>query len=147
MVQEGRAQTDAGGLQVTDTGTTKTTAPKSVDEYLAPLANSQRAALEEVRRTIISAAPDATESINYGVPFYKYKGKSLISFGAAKTHLAIYGSNTSFAEKYQQELAAFDRSPGTIRFTPENPIPADLVRHAVQIRIEEINAQLQSKKK
>ena len=130
-----------------DTVTSKATPPATVDDYLARLPDVQRAALEEIRSTIRSAAPDAVESINYGVPFYKYKGKALISFGAAKKHLAIYGSNPTFVTQYEQELAAFDRSPGTIRFTPENPIPADLVVKAVQIRIGEIDAQTKSKKK
>jgi uncharacterized protein YdhG (YjbR/CyaY superfamily) len=130
-----------------DTTAKKPPAPATIDEYLAKLPDVQREALEEIRGTIRSAAPDATESINYGVPFYKYKGKALISFGAAKKHLAIYGSNPTFVKQYEQELAGFDRSPGTIRFTPENPIPADLVVKAVQIRIEEIDAQMKSKKK
>ncbi|MEX0741710.1 MAG: DUF1801 domain-containing protein, partial [Phycisphaeraceae bacterium] len=57
---------------------------KDVDTYLGALPEEQRAALEKLRATIRAAAPDAAESISYGMPTFKYKGRPLIYFGAAK---------------------------------------------------------------
>lgn len=96
-------------------GTSRTAAPANIDDYLARLPADQRAALVKVRRTIRAAAPRATESISYGVPTYKLDGKPLIYFGAAKAHLALYAT-----------------SKGTVRFTPDEPLPAALVTKFVK---------------
>jgi uncharacterized protein YdhG (YjbR/CyaY superfamily) len=146
MIKERRvSEAEAGGLQLTEGDPKKATPPASVDDYLAALPEAQRDTLEALRTTIKTAAPEAAESINYGVPYYKYKGKALISFGAAKKHVAVYGMSANFAERYKDDLASFDASAGTVRFTPERPLPADFVKKFIQQRIEEIEAK--SKKK
>jgi uncharacterized protein YdhG (YjbR/CyaY superfamily) len=114
---------------------TMSLAPKDVDTYLATLPDDQRAALEEVRRTIKAAAPGALEGIGYGIPGYKLKGKPLIYFGAAKNHCAIYGMR---AEGLEDDLEGYDMSKGTLRFSPEKPLPTALVRKLVKARMKEI---------
>jgi uncharacterized protein YdhG (YjbR/CyaY superfamily) len=113
-------------------------APKTVDDYLAGLPEDQRAALTRVRETIKEAAPEAMEAISYGIPGYKVKGKPLIHFGAAKNHCAIYGAAVVDADK--AELKAYDTSKGTIRFSPEKPLPDALIKKFVQTRMAEIEA-------
>lgn len=110
-------------------------AAKDVDAYLAALPADQRAALTRIRRTIRAAAPDATESISYGIPAYKVGGKPVVYVGAAKAHLALYGPAISRAGK---AFAAFEQSKGTVRFTPEKPLPAALVTKLVRARVAEI---------
>jgi uncharacterized protein YdhG (YjbR/CyaY superfamily) len=111
---------------------------KDVDAYLAALPAEQRAALEDVRRTIKAAAPEAAEAISYGIPGYKLNGKPLIHFGAAKNHCAIYGA--AVAESDKEELKGYDMSKGTIRFAPDNPLPAALIERLVKGRMAEIEA-------
>ena len=89
--------------------------PQNIDEYLAPLSNETRAALEKLRRDIRSAAPKAEECISYGVPGFRFSGRLLVSFGAAANHCAFYpGAHPVKAHK--DELKAYDTSKGTIRF-------------------------------
>ncbi len=64
--------------------------PKTIDEYLAPLSNEQRAALEKLRRAIKSAAPRAEECISYRIPAFRLGGRILVAFGAAANHCAFY---------------------------------------------------------
>jgi len=111
---------------------------KDVDSYLAALSELQRRALQKVRETIKAAAPDATESISYGIPGYKLKGRPLIHFGAAKNHCAIYGAAVAEADK--DELKDYDTSKGTIRFPADKPVPAALVKKLVKTRMAEIEA-------
>jgi uncharacterized protein YdhG (YjbR/CyaY superfamily) len=113
-------------------------AAQNVDAYLAALPDEQRTALEDVRRTIRAAAPNAAEAISYGIPGYKHKGKPLIHFGAAKNHCAIYGA--AVAESDKEELKDYDTSKGTIRFSPDRPLPAALVERLVKARMAEIEA-------
>ena len=112
-------------------------APKTVDDYLAALPEDQHAALEKLRETIKAAAPDAAESISYGIPSFKYKGRPLIHIGAAKHHCAIYGL---VPDAFKDELKRYDTSKGTIRFAADKPLPETLVRKLVKARIDEIEA-------
>src|SRR6185503_16309271 len=53
----------------------KSAAPETIDEYLAPLSNEKRAALEKLRKDIKSAAPKAEECISYQVPSFRLFGR------------------------------------------------------------------------
>ena len=105
--------------------------PRTIDEYLAALSNDKRAALERLRRIIRAAAPRAEECISYGLPAFRLRGKGIACFGAAANHCAIYGA----VGAHTHELEAFDTSKGTIRFQPDDPLPATLVRKLVKARI------------
>lgn len=107
--------------------------PATIDAYLAGLSSDKRAALERVRSAIRSAAPDAEEAISYGLPTFRLYGKSLLWFGAAANHCAIYGALTA---GFTDDLRGFDTSgKGTIRFQPDRPLPADLIGRLVEARI------------
>lgn len=107
--------------------------PTTIDEYLAPLSDDKRAALGKLRKTIHAAAPGAEECISYGIPAFRLDGRTFIFFGAAANHCAIYGMTE---KDYKDELADFDTSgKGTIRFEPDHPLPASLIRKMVKDRI------------
>src|SRR5579872_5912881 len=106
----------------------------SVDEYLAPLTGDKRAALEKLRRDIRAAAPDAEECISYGMPSYRQCGRLLFSFGTAAKHCAFYAGAHPI-EAHREELAEYSLSKGTIRFAPDEPLPADLVAMLVRTRV------------
>ena len=105
----------------------------TIDEYLAPLPVDKRAALQWLRRQIKAAAPGAEECISYGIPGFRLDGKLLVHFGAAAKHCAFYAGTV--IEDYKRELAAYDTSKGTIRFPPDEPPPAVLVRKLVKAQI------------
>jgi uncharacterized protein YdhG (YjbR/CyaY superfamily) len=113
-------------------------AARDIDSYLAALPKEQRSALEKLRKTIKATAPEAAESISYAIPTFKYKGKPLIYFGAAKNHCAIYGGINIDAHK--EDMRGYDTSKGTIRFSPGKPVPAPLVKKLIKDRIAEIEA-------
>ena len=107
---------------------------KTIDDYLATVPAEQRAALERLRRQILAAAPDAQECISYGMPGFRRHGV-LVWMAAAKAHCALYPKGLT--PEQQAELAAYDISKGTIRFTPDRPLPEDLVRAIVERRVRE----------
>jgi hypothetical protein len=49
-----------------------------IDVFLAALPDDVRKALENPHRAIAAAAPDAVETISYGVPAFKYRGRPLV---------------------------------------------------------------------
>ena len=108
-----------------------------VDAFLAALPPDMRAALANLRRAIRAAAPGAEESINYGVPAFKYRGRPLVSYGAAKNHCSFYVQSPAVMEAHRNELAPYDTSKGTVRFAPDAPLPDALVAKLVRARMAE----------
>lgn len=111
--------------------------PKTVDEYLAALSPDKRAALQKLRRIIRSAAPKAEERISYQLAAFRLDGRMLVAFGATGNHCAFYLMSSSTVAAHMDELRRYDTSKGTIRFRPDKPLPAGLVRKLVKARIAE----------
>ena len=111
--------------------------PNEVDEFLAALPAAQGNALERLRKQLHAAAPGAVEVINYGVPMLRLGGKNLVSFGAGKGHCAFYVQSPRVMKAHAKELAKLDTATSTIRFTPDEPLPAALVKKLVKARIAE----------
>lgn len=110
--------------------------PTSPDEYLAALPADKRAALEQLRRTIREAAPQAEECISYSLPAFRQNGP-LVGYGATAKHCAFYLMSGSTVEAHRDQLAGYDTSKGTIRFPADRPLPAELVHTLVRARIAE----------
>lgn len=109
---------------------------RTIDEYLAALNEEQRTALEKLRKTIRAAAPRAEECISYGLPAFRLNGL-LVAFGARPNHCAFYPMSASTISDHKDLLEDYETSKGTIRFQPEKPLPAALVRKLVRARIAE----------
>lgn len=106
------------------------------DEYLAALPAAQRGALEKLRQTISSVAPEAEECISYGLCAFRL-GRMLVAFGANEKHCAFYLMSNSMVAAHADDLKGYDTSTGTIRFQPEKPLPAALVKKLVKARMAE----------
>jgi uncharacterized protein YdhG (YjbR/CyaY superfamily) len=112
---------------------------QSPDAYLAALSDEKRRALEKLRREIKAAAPKAEECMSYGLPGFRLNGSLLVSYGAAAKHCAFYPG--SIVREFAKELKGYDTSgKGTIRFSPDKPLPAALVRKIVKARIAQQHA-------
>jgi uncharacterized protein YdhG (YjbR/CyaY superfamily) len=102
--------------------------------------SDRRAALLELRQVIAEAAPDAVESVNYGVPAFKYRGRPLVSYGSGKSHCSFYVQSPAVMEAHHEDLEGYDTAKGTVHFTPESPLPAQLVQKLVKARLAETDA-------
>jgi uncharacterized protein YdhG (YjbR/CyaY superfamily) len=116
-------------------------APKSIDEYLARVPEPARSTLNKVRAVIRSAVPaEATETISYGIPAFKYKGV-LVWFAAFSGHCSLF-PGASVIEAHKNELKGYPTSKGTIHFPIDKPLPNALIKKLVKARV----AQNESKK-
>jgi uncharacterized protein YdhG (YjbR/CyaY superfamily) len=111
--------------------------PSSVEDYLAALPDESRGALEELRRTIKAAVPEATETISYQMPTFKDQGRFLVSFAAFKNHCSLFPASQAVMEAHGEALKPYFSGKGTLRFHPDKPIPAALVKKIIKTRIEE----------
>ena len=107
--------------------------PATIDGYLAALDPDKRAALQRLRKIIRSAAPRAEERISYQLPAFRLDGRMLVWFGAGANHCAFYPGGGVAA--FRDELEDYETSKGTIRFQPDHPLPAALIRRIVKARI------------
>jgi uncharacterized protein YdhG (YjbR/CyaY superfamily) len=114
-------------------------APKTVDGYLRTLSPDKRAALQKLRRTIRGITPKAVECVSYGVPGFRLDGKLLVSYAAAARHCSIFPGAYPVAA-LERELGAYSTSKGTVRFQPDKPLPATLVRKLIKARLAERKA-------
>ena|SRR5918999_772448 len=112
---------------------------EDVDEYLAAMPEEMRVALQNLRKTIQAAAPEATETISYRIPTFKHQGP-LVAFSAATNHCAFHLMSPSLMAARRDELKGYDTTTSTIRFTPDKPLPAALVKGLVKARIAENEA-------
>jgi uncharacterized protein YdhG (YjbR/CyaY superfamily) len=122
----------------------KTGQPTTIDEYITQYPTDVQEILGKIRTVIREAAPEAEEKISYGMPSFHLNG-SLIYFAANKNHIGIY-PKTPAVEKLE-ELKDFKGTKGSVHFPLNQPIPYDLLRKIVQVRVEENSSKVSSRSK
>ena len=109
---------------------------KTVDEYISLQPKNIKPLLQQIRKTIKEAAPEAEELISYNMPGYKLKGM-LVYFAAWKEHIGFYGASSNLVEKFKKELSGYEFSKGTIKFPFDQPLPLALITKIVKYRAKE----------
>ena len=122
----------------------RTTAPDTVDEYLAGISPEMRAALGRLRRIIRSAAPDADEVISYAMPAVRQHG-ILVYYAAFADHCSLFVASPAVRRQFAAELKPYAAGKATVHFTPKRPLPADLVKRLVRARLAENEARADAK--
>jgi uncharacterized protein YdhG (YjbR/CyaY superfamily) len=113
----------------------------TVDDRLADLAPDRRAVMEELRRTVRAAAPDATETIAYDMPALRTQaGRFLVSYDAYKRHYSLFPASAMVLDRLGDEARRYTAGKGTFQFPAREPVPMDLVRRIVEVRLEETRA-------
>ena len=95
---------------------------------------------ERVRAVVLSVAPGAEEGTSYGMPAFRYAGRPLLGFRASKKHLSIHPFSAEVVDAVRDRLGGFDVAKGTIRFTPETPVPEEVLTDLVRLRRQEISS-------
>jgi len=115
---------------------TNQTAPKNIDEYIASFPREVQDILQKIRKTIEAVAPDAQETIKYRMPTFTLKG-NLVYFAAFKKHIGFYPPVSSGSAKFKKEVAAYEGPKRSLIFPLDKPIPYDLIRQIVELRVKE----------
>jgi uncharacterized protein YdhG (YjbR/CyaY superfamily) len=94
--------------------------------------------VEELRKTINAAAPDATETIAYQMPSLRSPdGRFLVSYASFKSHYSLFPASDDVIKALGAEIEPYLAGRGTIRFPVSRPIPMELVTKVVKIRVKE----------
>ena len=108
----------------------------TVEDYIASFPIQTQEHLYHLRKIILEKAPEAVESIAYGMPAYKTNGKPLVYFAAYKTHIGFYATPTGHAE-FAEELTKFKTGKGSVQFPIDQPMPIKLIERIVEFRVKE----------
>jgi len=111
-------------------------ATNTIDDYIAGFPDETQELLQQVRRTIRRAAPQAGEKISYGMPTFTINGRYLIYFAGYKKHISIYPVPRQ-AKEFRKELGQYEGGKGTVRFPLDKRIPFDLITRIVAFRMKE----------
>lgn len=109
---------------------------KTIDEYIEIFPQNVQSILQKVRQIILKTAPEAEETITYGIPSFKLNGRSLVYFAAWKRHISLYPVPLG-DEAFQKELSPNVGGKGTVRFRLDKPFPYDLVEKIVKFLLKE----------
>jgi uncharacterized protein YdhG (YjbR/CyaY superfamily) len=107
-----------------------------VDSYISKFPEETQQILKQIREIVLLQAPEADESIAYGMPAYKTNKKPLIYFAAFKTHIGLYATPSGHAA-FQKELAHYKQGKGSVQFPLDRPIPYELITQIVGFRVHE----------
>jgi uncharacterized protein YdhG (YjbR/CyaY superfamily) len=124
---------------ISDSKPIKAARVKTIDDYLASVPDEFRTALGKLRKTIRAAAPKATEVISYQIPAYKHRGL-LVGFAAARNHCTFHIMSVKVTSEHAADLKGYKTGRASIRFTPDEPLPAALITRLVKARIAENEA-------
>ena len=106
--------------------------PHTIDEYIGAFAPEVQDLLNEIRQTVKQAAPDADETIKYGMPTFVLNG-SLAYFAVFKNHIGFYPVPTGVKE-FEKDMAVYKTGRGSIQFPLNKPMPLHLITRMVQYR-------------
>ena len=110
--------------------------PKSVDEYIQAAPEEAQEKLKEIREILKKIAPDAKESLKWGVPVFE-ENRILFAYAAFKSHLNFMPTPSSL-EPFKKELAKYKTGKGTIQFPYDKPLPKMLVRKIAAYRAKDV---------
>ncbi len=113
---------------------------KTVPAYLKELPADRRAALVALRKLIKDVAPDAKESMQYGMPTYAVGDCPLFALASQKHHLALYVCEWNAMDKYRDKLGKTNCGKGCVRFKKLNDLSLDTVKKFLEEAAEGVRA-------
>jgi uncharacterized protein YdhG (YjbR/CyaY superfamily) len=109
--------------------------PQSVAEYIDAAPTEAKKKLREMRACIRASAPNAKESLKWGMPAYSYR-RILVTFAGFKHHLGFYPT-PSAVSAFAKDLKKFATAKGSIQFPLDKPLPLSLIRKITAFRVRE----------
>ena len=107
----------------------------AVDAYIAAFPAAVRTRLNQVRRTIRSAAPKASEVISYRIPAYRMN-RILVFFAGFNQHIGLFPPVRGDA-RLEKAVAKYAGPKGNLRFPHDERLPlaliARIVRHSIKL--------------
>lgn len=116
------------------------TAPADHDAYIAAATEAFRPALDHLRGLLREALPDADEMTAYGMPGFAVAGRVVASYAAFSKQMGLYVLGPAITAHADEIAAAGLKATKTgVTFSPQKPIPGDLVVKLAQTSREHLD--------
>lgn len=109
-------------------------AAASVDEYIAAFPAATQEVLQELRRRVHAAVPDAEERISYQIPTFALEGQYVIYVAGWKNHVSVYPVPQGDPE-LDARLRPYLSGQSTMKLPLNKPIPWDVVDSAIAAQV------------
>lgn len=117
----------------------------NIDKYIAQFPKETQQLLKQIRALVNQAAPEAEETIKYGMPTFVLNG-NLVHFAGYKNHIGFYPIPTAI-KAFEKELSIYKRGKGSVQFPLDKPLPLSLIKKIIAFRIAENLQKKESKKR
>jgi uncharacterized protein YdhG (YjbR/CyaY superfamily) len=111
------------------------TKPENFEEYIGAFPVETQKRMEQIRKVIKKAAPQAEEVISYGMPSFRLNGR-LLYFAAYRNHIGFYPM-ASAIETFKSSLSDYKWAKGSIQFPLSKPVPVELISDIVKFRVQQ----------
>lgn len=110
-----------------------------IDAYLKDLPELQRTTLDALRTAILKVVPSAEQCISYRVPAFRIDGSVVAGFAAFKNHMSYLPFSGSVLPRMKKQLRGREHTKSALHFTPNSPLPSELVANMIRMRLAEIS--------
>ncbi len=108
---------------------------KDINTYHTSQSKDIQKILEQLRQAIKQVAPQATETISYGMPAFR-QNKVLVYYAVHKEHIGFYPTPNPIVH-FKKELEKYRTSKGAIQFPIDKQLPLTLIKKIVKFRVDE----------
>jgi len=108
-----------------------------IDDYLANVQGDNHDALVKLRKTIRTIVPRAEECISYRIPAFRVDGAIVAGFQATTKGCSYYPFSGRTLRTLARDVEGYERTKSALHFSPDKPLPANLVRKLLRARIAE----------
>lgn len=115
---------------------------ETIASYFAKFPEASQSRMQQIRTLILEKAPEAQESISYGMPAYKTNGKPLIYYAAFKNHIGLYATPSGHTY-FAAALSSYKQGKGSVQFPNEQPLPLELIAEIIAFRVKENASKMQ----
>jgi len=122
----------------------RTGTARTIDEYIAASAPEAQAILTRIRNAVRAAAPEAEELISYRMPAFRLR-RILVYFAAFKAHIGFFPPVSGDAS-LEKALSPYAGPKGNLKFPLDQPIPYDLIKRIVLLRVKQDRSRAEAKK-
>lgn len=111
------------------------TKKKSVDAFITAAPQQAQQHLRDIRALLRKVAPDATETIKWGVPVFEVK-RILFAYNAIKGNISFMPTPPVLIA-FKKDLAKYVTGKATVKFPLNKPLPKALITKMAKYRVKE----------
>ena len=110
--------------------------PTTIAEYIQAAPRKSHPHLRRLYAILKSVAPEAEETIKWGVPFF-IEPRFLFSFCAFKAH-CVFAPSAEALERFRKDLKTHKTTRNYLQIPYDEPVPEALIRQIAEYRLRNV---------